>query len=716
MSIYRFIAPLCSAFTLGAVLSAGSLTSLAVSAPPHDSQREQQLLEILRSDSPDAEKAITCKKLAIEGSPLAVPELEKLLPHPQLSSWSRIALEAIPGKESDAALQRAAATLEGELLVGVINSLGVRRADAATDALAKRLGDEDREVVAAAAVALGRIGGSTAIDALRSQLANNSESTRAAAAEGCILCAEGLWNAGQTEQAVELYNLIRQAAVPQQRIVEATRGAILSNGQDGLPLLVEQLRSNDKVMFNLALGTAREFPGTAVDAALASELADAIPSHAALIVLAMADRTETVSLPAVLQAASRGPAPVREVALGALGRIGDVSCLETLLNTALEADADLAQAARGALANLSSPAIDDRIAKLLTSSDGKQYQLLIELVGQRRIAAVPNLLSALEHADPQIRGAALTALGETISLEHLPVLVSQVVHPQHPQDSSGAQLALKSASVRMPDREACATVLAQALAPAQAAQQTVLLEILSEVGGPTALQTLATAAKSDSANMQDTASRLLGKWNSVGAAPVLLDLAQAAPTEKYQVRALRGYIGLARKFDMPESQRVEMCRKAMSIAKQAAEKNLVLDVLEIHPSPEGLKLALEALQDSELKSHATEAAMQIATQVASDGTDVSPLLTQAGLDGVKLEIIKAEYGAGATRKDVTQILRKQAGNLPLIRLPSSSYNSSFGGDPTPGQVKQLTVRYRLNGHAGEASFRENAPVILPVPK
>ena len=65
-----------------------------------DEPQESQLLSVLRSDAPAAEKALVCKNLAIHGSDAAVPELAKLLPDPQLSSWARIALEAIPGTAS----------------------------------------------------------------------------------------------------------------------------------------------------------------------------------------------------------------------------------------------------------------------------------------------------------------------------------------------------------------------------------------------------------------------------------------------------------------------------------------------------------------------------------------------------------------------------------------------------------------------------------------
>ena len=159
-----------------------------------------------------------------------------------------------------------------------------------------------------------------------------------------------------------------------------------------------------------------------------------------------------------------------------------------------------------------------------------------------------------------------------------------------------------------------------------------------------------------------------------------------------------------------------MCQKALDAARQPAEQKLVLDVLKRYPSTEALKLAVKATQVPELKEEATQVALVIAQKLGGKGVDVQELLAKVGLDKVKVEIIKAEYGAGATQKDVTEVLQKQVGDLPLITLPSASYNDSFGGDPVPGSAKQLKIQYRINGKAGEASFAENALIILPMPK
>jgi len=105
--------------------------------------------------------------------------------------------------------------------------------------------------------------------------------------------------------------------------------------------------------------------------------------------------------------------------------------------------------------------------------------------------------------------------------------------------------------------------------------------------------------------------------------------------------------------------------------------------------------------------------------MASEGINRAELgraLAQAGQKPVKLEIIKAEYGAEERVKDVTDVLRKYAKDYRIIFLPSSRYNESFGGDPAEGTPKQLKIQYRVDGKDGEVTLGENTMIVLPEPK
>lgn len=699
------------------LLTSFTVSSIALADGPATSpEKEQELLAVLKSDAAPADKAITCKQLAIYGSAAAVPELAKLLPMPELSSWARIALESIPGPEADEALRTATESLQGRLLVGTINSIGVRRDAAAVAALSGKLKDADVEVAAAAAVALGRIGNDDASKALRAALADSSPEVRSFVAEGCVLCAERLHSEGKSADAVAIYDEVRAADVHLQRIVEATRGAILARGQDGIPLLVEQLHAEDRALFRLALGTAREFPGSEIDKVLVTEMTKSPDDRAALIVQAMADRKDTVVLAAILKAAEQGPLAVRLSAVDALARVGDVTCLNSLLKIAVDKDAELSVAAKDTLAELPSDNVNAQIVALLPKAEGATYPLLIELVGKRRIEAVPQLLKALDNNSGVVRTAALVALGETVSLQQLSVLIDQVVAPKKSEDAEIAQKALKAASIRMADREACAKELSAAVDRVKSVPvKGTLLQILGAMGGTNALQAVGKAAKSTDAQLQDISSRLLGEWMTEDAAPVLLELAKI-PSNPYQVRALRGYIRIARQFVLPDAKRTEMCQTAFDAARQTAEKKLVLDILKRYPTVDNLKMTIKLMKVPELKDDATQAMLLIAQKLSGKGVDVKELLATAGIEKMKLEIVKAEYGSGATQKDVTAVLQKQAGELPIITLVSASYNASFGGDPLPGSTKQLKIQYKINGKAAEASFAEDALIVLPMPK
>ena len=116
------------------------------------------LVKILRDPgSSEFARAKACQRLAVVGDESAVPALAALLPDERLSHYARTALEPLPGSAADQALREALETVEGEVLVGAIHSVGLRRDSAALDFLAKLRHGEDREVAAAATWAISRI-------------------------------------------------------------------------------------------------------------------------------------------------------------------------------------------------------------------------------------------------------------------------------------------------------------------------------------------------------------------------------------------------------------------------------------------------------------------------------------------------------------------------------------------------------------------------------
>lgn len=686
--------------------AAGGAVSQQVSA------EERQLIAVLQSDAPKAEKAISCKRLVVHGTSACTSALGPLLDDPQLVSWARIALEAIADPSAAAVLRDGAARLEGRSLVGVINSLGVLRDQEAVALLTTRLQDNDAAVVAAAAVALGRIGHPDGTDALRTTLAQVDAAGRSAAAAGCILAAEQHLAAGQSAAARELYDQVRQVDVPQQQVLEATRGAILARGADGRAMLLELLRSTNRQQFDLGLNIARELSGREVTIALVDEMLSEGAQRPELLAMVIADRDDEAALPALVRAAATRSGPVQLVAIKAIAEVGDVSCLDNLLELATAADAGVRQAALGALETLPGDDVDAELLPRFAGADAASLSALAEVAGRRGLAAAnPHLVKLIQGSNDDLRAVATTALGETARLEHLGILISQATGDT---GSDRAVAALRSASVRMAERDVCAKQLVSALSEANGPVRSAIIEILGSVGGETALARVAEIARSDDEQLQDVASRVLGEWMTADAGPALLSLATADVDKKYQVRALRGYLRIARQFQLPKSERAKMAQAALEVAQRDKERQLALEVLERYPCRKAFEVAIAAADEPATREAAEATLHKMLERTFEDAIDAEQ--TAAHLAGGQLpdvRIIQASYGTDEKQKDVTKALRSHAGGLPFAVLSGGGkYNWAFGGDPAPGEEKQLRVKFVIDGQIKSAVFAENEPVLL----
>src|ERR1019366_6443310 len=458
---------------LAFVLAAGSAyVATAADSQSSSAEKERELIRVLQSNVPPAEKAIPCKQLAIYGTKEAVPALAPLLSDPQLASWARIALEAIPAPAADDALRDAMGKLQGKLLVGVINSIAVRRDPKAVPELVKALKDADSEVASAAAVALGRIGGAEAAKALNRSLASAPDAVRPAIAQGCILCAEKLLAQGKSADAVKLY--------------DAVRGAILARQSNGLPLLLEQLRSPDKALFGIGLRTARELPGHLVPQALSAELPRTSPERQPFLLLALGDRRDDAVLPAVLAAAGRGPQKLRLTAVGILDRLGNPARVPVLLAAAADSDADLSQAALAALARLSGNEVDAVLLERLPSSAGKPRQVLILLAGQRHLeSALPLIVASGEDPDAEVRAAAVQAIGILGDDKQVAGLAKLLQSTQITKERTDIEMALLAISGRNGARAVPA--LLPLTRDNNSAVRIITLHVLAAAGGTEAL-------------------------------------------------------------------------------------------------------------------------------------------------------------------------------------------------------------------------------------
>src|SRR5688500_12933253 len=115
-------------------LLAGALSFTARAATP-DRQQTAQLLTVVQSDAELAARARALQQLALVATKDAVPPLTPLLSDEKLGQYARDVLEQMPDSAAGDALRAALHTVKGKALIGVVNSIGVRRDEAAVVAL-----------------------------------------------------------------------------------------------------------------------------------------------------------------------------------------------------------------------------------------------------------------------------------------------------------------------------------------------------------------------------------------------------------------------------------------------------------------------------------------------------------------------------------------------------------------------------------------------------
>jgi HEAT repeat protein len=185
------------------------------------------LIRILTdAGSPEFQKAKACQRVGELGPREAVPALSALLSHERLNTYARYGLEPITDPSADDALRAGLSKLKGNLLIGVINSIGKRRDAKAGPALVKMIYDTDGDVARAAAAALGNIGGVSAMQELGAALVKTKGMTRMAVADASLVCAERLLAEGKRAQALALYASLSAPDMPKTARLAAMHGII----------------------------------------------------------------------------------------------------------------------------------------------------------------------------------------------------------------------------------------------------------------------------------------------------------------------------------------------------------------------------------------------------------------------------------------------------------------------------------------------------------
>jgi len=591
---------------------------------------EGKLLKILQSPdaTPDA-KAWACRQLRQAGSERSVDVLVPLLADKDLATVARLALQSIPGKKVDEALRSTLGKLQGDLLAGVIQTIGVRGDRQAVTQLAPLASDGNAVVAEATLFALGHIGGADALRALLDAKVPNA--LKRPRLHAMLLCAERAVREGDRVELVTfaiLYTdsddvVIKTAAI---------RGLVVTDEGGVAKSFVLSALKSDHRRLRVAAG---KFVGElAREDILRPVLAEvpSLPQDAQVAILSTV--RSKAALPAVLKAAKSGPGAVRLAALGAIGRLGDESCMPLLLDLAATERGETQAAARKALREIRG--IGGGLARCVEQGEqSRRIEAIHALAARGDKGAAAVLSAAARDADEQVQAEALGALAVAGNKDVLPMLTKILVETKADAVRAGAEQAATEICRRTADKDAAAAPLIASLPGPNTAVRCALLRILARTTAAKALNALRAAAHDGDAAVVDTAVRGLADWPDPAAAPDLAAIARSAASPTHKILALRGLIRLAALPGNSGEQAVKWLAEAMSLASRPDEKKLALAALGGINHAAALELAVKSLADEGLEVEAATAVVKIARGVAKTNPDAAGAAVQKVLEVCK---------------------------------------------------------------------------------
>jgi hypothetical protein len=494
--------------------------------------------------------------------------------------------------------------------------------------LSERLKDGDAAVRSAAAAALGAIGSEAAAGALAAALAGGGGGVPALG-EACLVGAERL-AAAHPDAAVKLYEQVIASAAPKPVRLAAMLGRVRVRPEAAAAWIGEQLAQQDAGSFRAAMTAAREIDRDDVTAALVKALPTLAAERQALVLRALVGRKAALPVDWLVEQTKRDEAAVREAAVDALASSEGKEAATRLVEVALGGGSAAALALER-LKTASGEEIDLALIARTADVEKAKNVALVDLAGSRRIKQLKPLVIELTNSrELPLRQAAVIALGQLADLADLDELLPLAkLGDPHSPGTQAARSALRTAALRLDDREACAARLAKEIDGAHPEVQGYLLHLLREIGGGchAALNAVTAAANSQDASLKEIGTRELGAWPTPAAGDALLALATSDAQEKYRIRALRGYIRIGRQLQLSDADRLKYFHAAMETAQRDEERRLALGILDRAPSAESLKLATESLDKPELASAAGEAAVKISGKlIATDPAAVAAAL------------------------------------------------------------------------------------------
>jgi HEAT repeat protein len=574
-----------------------------------------------RTPDPDV-KDFVISEIQIAGRSEAVRPLSRLLSDRRLGGPAIRALLSIRTAEAEKVLLKSLGASPAPNRTPLVIALGELRSRPAVKKIAAFAESPDHALREAALRALAEIGDPSSEEALKRIPVASSANERYAAAERYMLFARRRAEAGdQSRSAAIARDVLLKYDAPGESQIRSQALTLLAQtaGGDVTGDLLAAVLSSDRRFRMHALDIAQAFAGPEITRRWLARLGE-VPSDARTDIIGMLGRRgDQTALPALKELIASPEKPIRLAAMEASARLGGSSVLPELVSVLRTADTDESGAIKRILLGSPAEGAISFAATTFPEASPPARKAMIEVFAAREARNQADLvLKEASGENPDVRTAALAALESVARETDLPRLLDLLVAAPSSSEARPLQNAVAAAANRIADAEKRADSVLMALGKAAAARKPDLIKPLARVGGSRALLAVVEYSKNPDPLIQTAAVSTLAAWKDESAAAPLLSIVREAADRKYAYLALQGYVRLINGSGKPAEERLALLMEALGLARDSAEKRVVVGGFGAIRCIDSFKAAAAWLDDPEIRAKAAGAAFRVAAPIPGD--------------------------------------------------------------------------------------------------
>jgi hypothetical protein len=556
-------------------------------------------------------KQYICLQLRQMGTSAEVPVLTRLLAKPETSQMARYALEAIPSDASLAALRNSLGVLQGDALLGVINSVAARKDAQSAPKLKELAAGKDAKIAAAAFWALSNIATPDAVAFVIDHAKKTETPTPLDVAVPLLRAANALAAAGKVEQAQAVY-----AKLAEKGQALGTRRAALGAPpplpqEQTTPKILAWIRGDDADRRTVALGRLSLLSDADLEKTIA-KLTD-LPAESQLgVIEAFIARKGKDAFALAMSVVESDNPEMKLAGLRMLGQLNNPAAIKVLME-ALPQGGKSAEVAQWSLCRLPREAVGPAMLEAFNKRPEIRGPVLNVLKEIKYYEAIDPLVAAAAEQKPDSFNPVLDALQgicdpDDNDITRLVTLLLTV------QDKNREEV--ERVIVHVCDKAKAADRIkpvSAALAKVDASELPKYLPLLGRFGGEETTKTINASLESKDPAIKNAAMRALCNWPNVEVADRLWTIAETDANKEFRSWALRAYVRVVTlKSDRPEDQTLAMLQKAMKQADLPEDRQWVLLRASTVRTMEAVTWIAQYLEDPQLNQAACRAIVDLA--------------------------------------------------------------------------------------------------------